>query len=65
MFLSIDEIKELTGNGQKSPCCKWLDENHYLYEINSKGWPVVLRSHVVARMGGTPTESKRPQLVLK
>lgn len=61
MFLSLKEMKRLTGYSQKSKQVDWLRSNLYLFEIDADGYPVVLKSHVLSRLGGV-TRS-RPQIV--
>lgn len=66
MFLTIQEIKQLTGARQKHSCAAWLLDNHYLFEVGKDGWPVVLRAHVNARLGGVEFQNKnRPRIRIK
>ena len=49
MFLTRDEIRELSGYRQKSAIARWLMENRYPFELDKDGWPKVPRAAVEAR----------------
>jgi len=61
MFLTRDELIELTGYHTRPKCLSWLTVNGYRYHVASDGWPRVLRSAVVERLGGKQ-EAPEPQL---
>ena len=63
MFLTADELKELTGFSQPKKIMAWLDQQGYRYRVNGKGWPSVLREVVILDLRGQTTE-RRPQLRL-
>lgn len=64
MFLTADELRELTGLQRKSAISRWLSLHSYPHEIGADGWPRVLRSFVQAKLGA-PTQSLRePKLRL-
>jgi hypothetical protein len=63
MFLTPDELKELTGFAQPKKVMAWLDQQGYRYRVNGKGWPSVLREVVILDLRGQTTE-RRPQLRL-
>lgn len=50
MFLSEDELKELSGYSRPTAIKRWLDDRGYRYEIARDGWPKVLRDMVYARL---------------
>jgi hypothetical protein len=51
MFLTDQELKDLTGYERPKAVRKWLDENGYRYDVAQTGWPRVLRDAVCARLG--------------
>ena len=63
MFLARPEIKELTDCGHKAGQISWLRARGWPFEIGAKGYPKVLRSVAVARLGGK-VEDYGPQLRL-
>lgn len=64
MFLTISELRELTGLKRPSAVARWLTLHDYPHEIGADGWPRVLHSFVQAKLGA-PTQSQRePKLRL-
>jgi hypothetical protein len=53
MFLSREELKELTGGRRSSNICQWLDSEGIRYAVGLDGWPRVLRSVILVRFGDT------------
>ncbi len=51
MFLTVDEIEELTGYLYCSRQIKWLADHGYKFEVSRNGKPKVLKTHVEARLG--------------
>ena len=49
MFLTRDELRDLTGYKQKSAIAKFLTENRYPWEPDKDGWPKVPRMAVESR----------------
>lgn len=49
VFLTRDEIRELTDYKRKSDQIRWLREKGYPFEISSQGFPKVPRAAVEAR----------------
>jgi hypothetical protein len=49
MFLTRDELRDLTGYKQKSAIARFLTENRYPWEPDKDGWPKVPRIAVEAR----------------
>ena len=61
LFLSRDELCELTGCKRRDKVASWLREAGYRHEIAADGWPRVLRAAVEARLmpaGGRRQPSK-------
>ena len=62
MFLTPDELAELTGYKTPARQCRWLDRAGYPFETAATGRPKVLRAFVERRLGlaaqspATPTE---------
>lgn len=57
LFLSRDELMDLTGRKIRSKVIAWLTENGYKYDVAADGWPKVLHAAVEARL--MPSASKR------
>lgn len=51
MFLSRDELADLTGYTTPAYQCKWLDRAGYPFETSAAGRPKVLRAYVERRLG--------------
>lgn len=66
LFLSDDELQDLTGYKMPGKQIEWLDARGYPHEVNAAGHPRVLRAVVIERMGGkvgsTPERRQRPNL---
>lgn len=52
MFLTAEEVAQLTGIKVPGYQCRWLEKRGYRFERASNGRPVVLRSHVESRLSG-------------
>jgi hypothetical protein len=50
LFLSSDELQELTGFKLASRQCLWLTDHAYPYDTNHSGKPKVLRSFLEQRL---------------
>lgn len=59
MFLSPEELAQLTGCKVGGYQCRWLARHGYRFERASNGKPVILRSHVEARLSGTEPPKER------
>lgn len=59
MFLTPDELAELTGCKRKSGQIAWLKARRYPFEVNKTGHPKVLRETVFARMQAKPSPQLR------
>ncbi len=53
LFLSPDELKELTGYQYPSRQKAWLKDRGWKFEADNLGRPKVLRAHLESRLGGT------------
>ncbi|MBU2774301.1 DUF4224 domain-containing protein [Acidithiobacillus ferrooxidans] len=63
MFLTKDQIYELTGYQNRPQQISWLRENGYPFEIAGDGRPRVLTATVLAKLGA-PAQQSRPKLRL-
>ena len=54
MFLTADELADLTGLKRPSAQYRFLLREGWPVELDSKRRPLVLRSVMVARLGGVP-----------
>lgn len=51
MFLTSDEIQELTGFKATHKQCEWLYDHGYPFDKTRSGRPKVLRSYIEQRLG--------------
>ncbi|GFZ63225.1 MULTISPECIES: DUF4224 domain-containing protein [Pseudomonas] len=63
MFMTPDEVADMTGYVRPKDQLKWLQAERFGYLIGADGKPKVLRQVVVARLGGI-AERKGPELRL-
>lgn len=52
MFLTADEVAELTGRKRTADQLKWLLLRGWLHEVNAAGRPIILRSYAENRLSG-------------
>lgn len=52
MFLTRDELQDLTGYKQKSAIARFLRDRGYAIELDKDGWPKLPRIAVEARFQG-------------
>ncbi len=65
MFLSQEEVAELTGYSRPSAQIKWLKAEQFGYVVGGDGVPKVLREVVLSRLAGQGTKPKKePRLRL-
>jgi hypothetical protein len=66
LFLTRDELVELSGAKQRSRVALWLRGAGYRFETAADGWPRVLRAAVEARLmpeaGRRTVRSQEPDL---
>lgn len=46
MFLTKEELHELTGYVRPADQCRWLEKRRWKFAVSGLGRPVVLRKHV-------------------
>jgi hypothetical protein len=63
MFLTAEEVAELTGYTKSGAQIKWLQAEKYGFAIDGYGKPKVLRQVVIGRLGGIQSK-KGPELRL-
>ena len=64
MFLTNQEISELTGLRRPSAQIRWFKKRGWPFEISALGEPKVLRDVVIARLGGSQ-QNEEPKLRLR
>lgn len=65
MFLTKDEVAELTGYQKPSAQIRWLEAQQFGFVVGGDGVPKVLRQVVISRLGGPTAQKKSPELRLK
>jgi len=62
LFLTHEEIVELTGSPQRPRQCEWLRANGYIFDIGLDGRPKLARAAVLARQvpGYTANDDDQP-----
>lgn len=59
MFLTKEELQDLTGGVQRQKMIQWLKDEGFQFRVGLDGLPVVLREHVRVMLGGaTPLPKK-------
>lgn len=58
MFLTPDEVVEMTGYTKPSAQIRWLSAERFGYVVSSNGAPKVLRAVVVSRLGGEQSRKR-------
>jgi len=58
LFLTRDELMDLTERKRRAKVAEWLLENGYRFDVAADGWPKVLRSALESRL--SPSRGKRP-----
>lgn len=51
MFLTKEEVSQLTGSKIRERQMQWLSSNGYKYEVGLDGTPKILRAYVESRLG--------------
>lgn len=64
LFLSPEELRNLTDLKRPDAIGRWLKANGYAFDVSASGWPKVLRSLLELRLGAPIQNTKRPQLRL-
>lgn len=61
MFLTDDELRELTGYVSAAGFARWLDARGWRYEKSRAGKVIVSRAHAEAMMGGQAPKVAGPK----
>lgn len=61
MFMTPDEVADMTGYLRPKDQVRWLQAEKFGYVLGADGKPKVLRQVVLARLGGA-AEKKGPEL---
>ncbi|MGB5835097.1 MAG: DUF4224 domain-containing protein [Thiohalocapsa sp.] len=64
LFLTRQEICDLTGYKLPSYQRRWLNDRRWCYELGADGHPRVLRAHAMRQLDGVDSTTKHPQLRL-
>lgn len=59
MFLSPDELRDLTGYKMRAGQRRWLTDHGWKFEVNRLGFPKVLRAELERRMLGAGQKKER------
>ncbi len=62
LFLSRDELQELTGYRQAAAQMRWLTDRGWRFEVGGDGRPKVARAEQERRMLGSRTRTKELNL---
>lgn len=54
MFLTKEEVQELTGYKTQAKQCMWLTNHGWKFEVSAIGRPVVLRRYAEERLSDAP-----------
>jgi len=52
MFLSLEELRTLTGYQRPTCMIRWLRENGFVFTVAADGYPRLLVEHVRTRLTG-------------
>jgi len=61
MFLTTEELCELTGLARPNAQARWLQDRGFIYQVRADGRLIVSRRHVEQRLGGE-TDSRSPNM---
>lgn len=64
MFMTPEEVADLTGYQKPSAQIRWLEAERFGYVIGGDGQPKVLRDVVLSRLGATTKKKREPVLYL-
>lgn len=59
MFLSSEQLQQLTGYQRLSAQRRWLTQHGWPHEIDGRGRPVVLSSIAADRLGAQGSDSEK------
>lgn len=60
MFLTAEELRELTGRARRKNQIAWLKAKGYKHEVNALGRIIVARAHVDYRLGAGKPPTPEP-----
>jgi hypothetical protein len=63
MFMTFEELVELTGWRMPGKQLDWLKARHWVFETNARGWPKVLRKYAEARLGAATARKAASETV--
>jgi len=58
MFLTTDQIADLTGYQRHADQRKWLTARGWVFEVAATGRPIVSAAYAEQRLGGTEPKKK-------
>ncbi len=64
MFMTPEEVADLTGYQKPSAQIRWLQAEKFGYVVGGDGQPKVLREVVLSRLGSVKPNKREPQLRL-
>ena len=64
MFMTPQEVADLTGYQKPSAQMRWLTAEKFGFVVGGDGHPKVLRDVVLSRLGAVRSTRKEPQLML-
>lgn len=59
LFISDDEIRELTGYRRNADQRRWLTAHGWRFEVSAIGKPIVSRQHAESMLSGKKDETAR------
>lgn len=67
MIADHDLLTAVTGRRRPHAIRRWLERERIPFLVGADGWPKVLQSLIVARLGGqsAPAPEARPQVFLR
>lgn len=65
LLLTPDEVQQITGRKLRRQQVEWLKGNHWQFEVNARGMPIIARSYAEAHLSGStctsqPARPRRP-----
>ncbi len=64
MFLTAEELAELTGYVRQADQRRWLTKHRWIFEVSVTGRPVVSRKFAEERLSGASAPKSEPRLNL-
>ena len=61
MFMTRDELVEMTGARRSSSICQWLKDQKLPFRLGRDNWPRVLRSVVLIHFGDSLDKKEPPE----